>query len=258
MSEEVKDASISVPKAMIIIYLINFILLFPTVLTICYHLPSIDDALTDPTGYPSLYVLRQSMSSAWATVLLAIIAFIFVAGNITYLAAVTRDLFAFARDGGLPFSKWISTVDARRNLPVNAVILTSGVATLMALLYLGSTAAFYAIISLFTAAILSCYCFSIGCVLWRRVFHPETLPPARFSLGRWGTLVNSLAVVFSFYCLFWSFWPQTYPVTSTNFNWAIVMFGGTMIFAMVFFFVKARHVYHGPVVAVEGRKIRTA
>ena len=256
MAEEVKDASISVPKAMIIIYLVNICLLFPTVLTICYHIPNMEDALADSTGYPGLFVLRQSMSSTWVNVILGVIAFIFIGGNITYLAAVTRDLFAFARDGGLPFSSWLSKVDAKRHVPVNATILTSIIAALLALIYLGSTTAFYAIISLFTVAILQCYCFSIGCVLWRRIYAPQTLPPAKFSLGRLGIPLNAMAVVFSAYCLFWAFWPQEYPVTAGNFNWAVAIFGATMIIALVHFFFKARHVYTGPVAMVEGRKNR--
>ncbi|KAK5080452.1 hypothetical protein LTR05_008562 [Lithohypha guttulata] len=256
MAEEVREASISVPEAMISIYLINFVALLPTVITVCYHMPNVDDALNDGTGYPALYVFRQAATPTWTIVLLAVIAFIFIASNITYLAAVTRDLFAFSRDHGLPFSAWISKIDGRRHVPINATILSSGVALLLALIYLGSTVAFYAIIALYTAALLQCYCFSIGCVLWRRIFHPETLPPARFSLGRFGIPLNGFAVLFSGYCLFWSFWPQEYPVTVENFNWAIVIFGIVMIIALAYFVFRARHKYVGPVSTVEGRKER--
>lgn len=68
--------------------------------------------------------------------------------------------------------------------------------------------AFYAITALSTIALLQCYCLSIACVLWRRVVHPETLPPAEFSLGRWGVPINALAVVYSLWAFFWACWPQ--------------------------------------------------
>lgn len=258
MAEEVKDASLSVPKAMVITYFGNFLCLWPLIITVCYHIPSIEDALSDATGYPAFYVLRQAMSPAWVIVMLAVIAFINIAGNITYMAAVTRDLFAFARDNGLPFSAWIGKIDKKRGLPVNATILTSGICSLMALIYLGSSVAFYAIISLYTTALLQCYCFSIGSLFWRRIYHPDTLPQAKFSLGRWGLPVNGFAVVWCAYCLFWSFWPQEYPVTLTNFNWAVVIIGATMLVAIIHFFLNARHTYFGPVASVQGRKIRTA
>lgn len=92
---------------------------------------------------------------------IALIAALCIASNIVYLAAVTRDLFAFARDKGrrhskymllctltsttltpvstgLPFSRWIGKIDEKRHIPVNASILSQAIACLMALIYLGS------------------------------------------------------------------------------------------------------------------------
>lgn len=110
MSEEVKNAAKAVPRTMLIVYVLNFMLLFPAILTICYHTPDLKAALNDSTTYPAIYVMRQSMSNTWITVILAIVALICCASCINYFAAVTRDLFAFARDHGLPFSPWLSTV----------------------------------------------------------------------------------------------------------------------------------------------------
>ncbi|KIW89747.1 uncharacterized protein Z519_09904 [Cladophialophora bantiana CBS 173.52] len=255
MSEEVKDAAKSVPKAMISIYIINFCLIFPAVLTVAYHIPNIDDALADPTLYPTIYVLRQSMSTAWMTVILTIIIALLICSNITYLAAVTRDIWAFARDQGFPFSNWISKVDEKRHIPTNAIIVTSICSICLSLIYLGSPVAFYAITSLLSVALLQCYCLSIGCLLWRRICHPETLPPAKFSLGKYGIPINAAAVAFALWNFFWCFWPTYFPVTASNFNWASVLFGGTLIGATIHFIFVARKSYHGPVALVEGRNV---
>ncbi len=255
MSEEVKNAARSVPKAMMSIYLVNFCLIFPAILTVCYHIPDVSVALMDPTLYPTIYVLRQSMSSAWMTVILVIIVLLLICSNITYLAAVTRDLFAFARDQGLPFSAWISKVDPKRNIPTNACIVTSVISICLALIYIGSPVAFYAITSLLTVALLQCYCFSIGCLLWRRIRHPETLPPAQFSLGKFGIPVNAAAVSYALWAFFWSFWPQVYPVTAAGFNWASVIFVGVLLGALLHYVLVGRRKYTGPVALVEGRKV---
>lgn len=256
MAEEVKNAARSVPKAMISIYIVNFILIFPAILTICYHIPNVSDALADPTLYPTIYVLRQSMSTAWMTVILVIVVALLICSNITYLAAVSRDLYAFSRDQGLPFSSWIAKVDEKRAIPRNAYILTSIVSICLGLIYIGSTTAFYAITSLLTVALLQCYCLSIGCLLWRRIFHPETLPRAQFSLGRWGIPINCLAVFYSFWSFFWSFWPQLFPVTTLNFNWASVIFVSVLLISIVYYIIIGRKRYTGPVALVEGRKAR--
>lgn len=257
MAEEVKNAARSVPKAMMSIYVVNFCLIFPAILTICYHIPNVSDALSDPTAYPTIYVLRQSMSDAWMTVVLVIVVVLLICSNITYLAAVSRDLFAFSRDKGLPFSDWISKVDEHRSIPQNACIFTSVISVCLALIYIGSPVAFYAITSLLTVALLQCYCFSIGCLLWRRIRHPETLPPAQFPLGKFGIPVNAAAVTYSFWSFFWSFWPQNYPVTAAGFNWASVIFVAVLLVALVYYVLIAHRRYTGPVALVEGRKVHS-
>jgi choline transport protein len=256
MSEEVRDASRSVPKAMIAVYIINFCLVFPAVVTFSYHIVSIDDALADPTLYPVVYVLRQSMSPAWMTVILTIMLCLLVCSNMTYLAAVTRDIWAFARDQGLPFSNWISMVDRKRRIPTNAVMLTSFLSICLSLIYIGSPVAFYAITSLLTVALLQCYCLSIGCLLWRRITHPETLPPAKFSLGKFGIPINIAAVVYALWCFFWAFWPTATPVTAAGFNWASVIFISVLIGATIHFLLVARKKYVGPVALMKSRKVQ--
>ncbi|KAK3068913.1 hypothetical protein LTR53_013159 [Teratosphaeriaceae sp. CCFEE 6253] len=254
MSEEVKDAASSIPRTMMAVYFINMGFILLSVVTVAYHIPDLDAALNDTTTYPALYVLKQSMSVGWVTVMLVIMLVVNMASNIVYLAAVTRDLFAFARDKGVPFSGWLATIHPKRQIPVNATIFSCCTALLLALIYIGSPVAFYAITSLATVSLLQCYCLSIGCHLWRRINKPETLPPAKFPLGRFGIPLNVAAVVYALYSFFWAMWPTTYPVTASGFNWASPIFVAALIGAMIYFVFKARHTYVGPVREVEGRK----
>ncbi|TKA83834.1 hypothetical protein B0A55_00137 [Friedmanniomyces simplex] len=139
MSEEVKDAASSIPRTMIAVYLINMALILPAIITIVYHIPDLDAALNGTMTYPALYVLRQSMSVGWVTVMLIFITFVNMASNIVYLDAATRDLFAFqGTREGLPFSKCLSTIHPTRQIPVNACILSCASALLLVLIYIGS------------------------------------------------------------------------------------------------------------------------
>ena len=83
MSEEVRDASRSVRRAMMAVYGIKVCRVFPAVVTFSYHIVSIDDALADPTLHPVIYVLRQAMSPTWMTVILTIMLCLLVASNMT-------------------------------------------------------------------------------------------------------------------------------------------------------------------------------
>jgi choline transport protein len=85
--------------------------------------------------------------------------------------------------------------------PVNAIYVTALFSFLLSLIYIGSETAFYAITSLFTVALLQCYMFSIGSILWRRIYLPDTIPESSFRLGRLGIPINSFALI---WCM-WSF-----------------------------------------------------
>jgi choline transport protein len=66
----------------------------------------------------------------------------------------------------------------------------------MSLINLGSKVAFEAMISLATATLMATYLISIGCALLKRV-RGQTLPSARWSLGRYGLPVNAVAIVYT-------------------------------------------------------------
>jgi amino acid transporter len=253
MSEEVRNAPLSVPKVMLAGFGISFCMSMLIVVTLCYHITSIEPALTEPTTYPAIWVLRQAMSNTWLTVYLSVLCVFILFSNFSYLAAVSRDLFAFARDEGLPWSKWIGKVDQSRKIPTNAYLLSGAFSILVSLIYIGSPVAFYAIGSLLVVSIMQCYFFSISCVLWRRLKYPETLPHAQFSLGKLGVPLNVVSLFVVAWTFFWAFWPQTYPITASGFNWAIAIYVATLIIATGYYFSKGNK-YNGPVVLVEGRK----
>ncbi len=256
MSEEVRQASDSIPRVLLWVLLFNSLATFIVALTLGFHMPNVQEALDDPSTYPVVHVLLKTMSLSWATALLAVMCLLLTLGNISFLAAVSRDLFAFARDDGLPFSKWLAKVDEKRKIPVNAYIFCGVFSSLLSLIYIGSPVAFYALNSLGSVSILQCYCLSIGCLLWRRVYHPESIPYARFSLGRWGVPVNCAALLFSFWSFFWCFWPQTNHPSAADFNWAFPIFSAVIIGALIYYYITGREKYAGPVALVEGRKER--
>jgi choline transport protein len=91
-------------------------------------------------------------------------------------------------------------------------------------------------------------------VLWRRVAKPETLPPARWSLGRYGVACNAWGVVYSTWACFWAMWPPGYPVTLDTFNWAPVIFAGVTVVCVGMYWATGRRVYEGPAVLVAGKR----
>lgn len=60
------------------------------------------------------------------------------------------------------------------------------------------------------------------------------------------------------FVIFWSVWPADYHVTASSMNYSVVVTGGVMILATVWYFVRARKTYKGPTVDEEVERIMRA
>jgi amino acid transporter len=255
MAEEVRDAARYVPISIFWSYFGNGLMAIIFLITYLFSIASVPDALADPTGYPFLYVFKSAVSTAGVNALTSLLLTLVIAANISFNASTSRQTFAFARDRGLPFSDWIGEVHPTKEIPVNAIITTCIITMLLSLINLGSLVAFNAIISLQVCALMMTYGCSVACILYRRLAHPELLPKARWSLGRYGIAVNCLGLAYVSFVFFWSFWPNTTPVELESFNWSVVLFLGVLVCALGMFLVKGRLVYTGPVKLVRDIRV---
>lgn len=100
-------------------------------------------------------------------------------------------------------------------------------------------------------AFLSTYLLSIGCLVAKKI-KGEPLPPARWSLGRWGIPINLFAIAYSTLALVLSCFPISVPVNGGSANYAPAIFVLVLLIAVVSYGLQGRKIYHGPVVHVEG------
>ncbi|KAK3633780.1 hypothetical protein LTR22_019964 [Elasticomyces elasticus] len=250
MSEEVRRAGLAVPRAMMWSYAANAVIGVVVVFAYLYSIPDLEAALSSPTGFPILYVLQSA--TYWGTLPIAImLIMIATAGCIGCNASASRETFAFARDDGLPFKTWLAKVQTKSMIPLNSVLVTCIITFLLSLINIGSTIAFNAIISLQLIALMATYACSIACVLFRRMKGEHNLPSAQWSLGAAGKPINTIALVYSIYLVFWIGWPPVRDVTASSFNWATPMFGAIFLFSLVFYYTNGRKVYKGPVTLVQ-------
>ncbi|CAG7944155.1 unnamed protein product [Penicillium salamii] len=250
MSEEVKDASRYVPIAIAWGYFGNGILALVIIVGFLLALPSVPDALADSTGFPFLYVFKQILPTSGVNGLTAIILIPVIFSNILFNASTARQTYAFARDRGLPMEYWISRVDERREIPIHAIALSCLISGLLSLINIGSQVAFNAIISLNVAALMFTYAVSISCVIYRKISCPETLPPRRWSLGKFGLGINIIGLLYVLFALFWSFWPPSPSPKARDFNWSVVIFFGVFLISILMYIVHGRRHYVAPAVMI--------
>jgi len=113
MSEEVRNSAITIPRILILTIVINGAMAFGFLLTILFCIGNVDNALGTPTGFPIIETFYQATGSKTsATIMETCILIIGFAASFGNIASVSRLTWAFARDGGLPFSKFFSFVSA--------------------------------------------------------------------------------------------------------------------------------------------------
>lgn len=250
MAEEVRDASRYVPMSLIWSYFGNSIMAIVFLIGFLFAIDDVDAAIKHPSGYPFMYVLTNALNLQGVNALTIIVLLFVSAANINFNASTARQTFAFARDGGLPFSRWIAKIDSSKEIPSNAILLSSLTAALLALINIGSTTAFNAIVSLQVVSLMFTYAVSLSCILYRRLVWPASLPVARWQLGKWGVAVNAVGLAYVLFALFWSFWPTFRRADAEGFNWAVMLFGVVFAACLLMYQVQGRRVYVGPVKVV--------
>ncbi|EON68624.1 hypothetical protein W97_07882 [Coniosporium apollinis CBS 100218] len=252
MSEEIRDASKIVPRTMVSTVTLNGVMGFVAVITFCFCITDLDAALASSTGYPFIEVFYAATNSkAAATGMVVIFILLIICAAISNLATASRQVFAFARDHGLPYPQVVSKVSkVGVEIPLNAILISLTITTIIGLVNIGSTAAFNSIVSLVVAADLSTYGLAIGCVLLRRL-RGLPLLPTRWSMGRWAVPVNVLSLAYIAFALLMSFFPTAKAgLTPQSMNYSSVIYFGVIGIALVLYFVHGRSVYKGPVTYV--------
>lgn len=251
MAEEIRDAAVTLPRAIMTSAVVNGSLGFIMTITFCFTLGNLYQILDSKTGYPFIQVFyNTTKSKAGASVLTAIIIVNITSACISTVATVSRQTWSFARDQGLPFSGTIAHVKPGWNIPLNSVLITFTITCLLSLINIGSTVAFNAIGSAALVSILSTYFISI-CVLIQRRFKGP-LPARRWSLGRLGIFINVGAIMWLMTVWVFCFFPLVTgeQLTLTTMNWNCVIYGGLIIVGLVYWFIWGHKVYTPPVLHV--------
>lgn len=111
MSEEIHDASIVLPKAIMWAAGVNGTLGWVMIITFAFTLGDLFAILDTPTGYPFIQVFYNATNSyAGTSIMTAIIIVNITSACISTVATASRQTWSFARDQGLPFSGVLSHV----------------------------------------------------------------------------------------------------------------------------------------------------
>jgi choline transport protein len=248
MSDEVKRARIRVPRSMIFSVVVNATMQFLYMITVLFCIGDVDRVSASPL--PIIEVYYQATGSRAATNLFVFMfIFIIFVSFFNVFASVSRLVWAFSRDDGIPFSEIFVRVHTKLKMPINALCFVAVCLFLLALINIGSSTAFNAFISLPALALYISYFFPIFFLFWRRLFSDprSSVPWGPFQLGKFGPYVNFGAMSYIIFVLIWMPFPGTLPVNGDNMNYAGPIVGAIIIVAVVEWSISGRKRFKVPV-----------
>ncbi|KAK6811116.1 hypothetical protein RU639_012980 [Aspergillus parasiticus] len=268
MVEEMANATTAVPLSLMLTVLINGSMGFGMMIALYFCLGDIQSALESPTGVPFFAIFLQATGSVSGTAIAgALVMSLGSCNTIGTLTAASRQFWSFSRDRGIPGWRMWSKVTERTSIPTYAVLLTAVVGCLLNLITIGSDVAFNSLVSMSISGLYLSYMTSGGLLLYRRctggignatageqtmintagarlVWGPFRVP------GILGITINVFSLAYMTIATFFGFWPTTKDVNTQTMNYSIVGTMGVIILSLIYYFVRARKVYTGPLIEI--------
>ena len=128
IAEEVQESRKVLPKAILLSLAAAGCLVIFATLGIVLAIPSVPDVMSGTAADPISSTLQDAMGNGIGRVLLAMLAIGFTASLIAVQAAVSRGIWAGARDRVLPGQSVLGRLSGKENLPRHAIALTAIIA----------------------------------------------------------------------------------------------------------------------------------
>jgi amino acid transporter len=214
MSEETHDAAVRGPVAIKTAVLVSGAFGWLLTVSMCFCLTDFEGILNSPTGLPAAQIFLNAGGRTGGTVMWAFAILVQFFTGCSAMLADTRMAYAFARDNALPFSEFLAKVNPYTHTPVNAVWFVVFFSISLNLIAIGSTETALAIFSVTAPALDISY---VSVILAHQIYkHKVKFIEGPFTLGRWGTLINYIAVVWVLFISTILFFPSQLPVTPAN------------------------------------------
>jgi amino acid transporter len=235
--------------------IINGVIGLVYAIVLLFALGDLEPLLQSETGFPFMQLfLNITGSPAGASIMTLCITLIATAANAAGVTSTSRTAWAFARDQGLPASKFFSEVSPTLKIPVRMVLVVGFLQMLLGLIYLGSSTAFNAVLSM---SILGMYASYLSPIVFMLVYGRRSSAPilrglgsGSFNLGpRWGPIINIIAILWLILAMVFSTFPTIKPVTPDNMNYCIVVTMGWMFIGGLYYYLfGGKKRFSGPVV----------
>jgi amino acid transporter len=250
LAEECSNANIASPRAIVLTSGVGGIMGWFLQLVVAYTVISIDDVLDSEIGQPWASYLLQVLPKNTALALLSMTIICGFSMGQGCMVAASRVTFAYARDGCFPFSRYWATVNQRTKTPVNAVWFNAFIGICLTLLLFGGAACIGAIFSV--GAIGAFVAFTIPITI-RTFFVGSRFRRGPWHLGKFSYPIGVASTCFTALMIPILCLPSVTgkDLDASLMNWTCLVWGGPMLFVLVWWVVDAHKWFKGPKVNIQ-------
>ena len=259
LSEETKDPRRAAPKAVLYSVIGAFIIGGVFLLGTLVAIPNLKTA-TSGLGWNPAQVITANFPSAFATLYLFVVSAAIFVCCLSILAATIRLCFGMSRDNQLPISGVLSKVSPSLHTPIWSCIAIGALAAVPFIQFSGA-----GIIAIAATGMIYLSYFLGNLVIMRMRARGWPRTSAPFKLGRWGILVNVVALLYGGAMLVNFAWPriasnpkpnQTGGLLHLNFLdgipilWTVAVF--IVLIGAIYYLIVGRRKDFAPVTAPAG------
>ncbi|MDT7685452.1 MAG: hypothetical protein QOG57_5762 [Pseudonocardiales bacterium] len=224
--------------------------------------PSLTDGKLATEGLP--YVLTSRLGTVPGKLLLLDVAVAVFVCTLAIQTSASRMIFSMARDRVLPFSAQLAKVSGRTGTPVVPTVVSGVLAAALLAVNIGNPALFLALTSVCIMLMYLAYLMVTVPMLVQRLRGrlatgelDETGRPL-FSMGRWGTLVNAVAVLYGLGMAINLGWPRAEVFDPEGGHWYLqflgpIALGVTALLGLIAYAAQRRD-YHATIGSPQPRR----
>ncbi|KAG1744393.1 amino acid/polyamine transporter I [Suillus lakei] len=247
ISEESSNAATAVPWAIVSAIGIAGILGWAINVSLAFCMGTdVDSLLSSPIGQPMAQIFFNSFGQTGTLALWSFVVLVQYMMGSSMVLASSRQTFAFARDGALPFSSYLYRMNSFTKTPVNTVWFVAVISIVLGMLSFAGPQAINAIFALSVTALYVAYAIPI---IARFVFK-NNFKPGPFDLGIFSLPVAVISVSYMFIMNIVFLFPTMPQTDVANMNYTVVVLGGTLFLSILWYYCPVYggvHWFTGPV-----------
>jgi len=239
MAEETANARRSAPWGIVLSVAVSGIAGYALLLTLTLAIHSIPAVLSakDAQGNPvpaAVAILSSGLGPRIGNALAALASMAMWFCGLSCATSASRAVYALARDGGFPFSSFFSRVNRRHGTPGPAIWLII-IASLLTMVWSGAVPI---VTSLSTVALYIAYIIPVIFAVRARHRSPSWTAEARWTVGRWGELINWVAIAYTVLIACVLVMPPNQLAGKT--------LGGVVVLLLIMYWLAVRQKFAGP------------